>query len=95
MNIIAKLNSRFGCGTEQTIETESYEGQEEIKWNKSRYHNSSTKMPLEVLSDINQILIKLEHYEEKFFKIEKALNSLEIKVNALGNIRNMQDNILQ
>ena len=85
---MTKLKSRFGFSTEQPIETESYEGQEEIKWNKSRYHNSFTKTPIEVLSDKNQILTKLEQFE-------KALNTLGNRVNALENIRNLQDNILQ
>ena len=92
---MTKLKSRFGSGTEQTFETESYEGREKINWTNSKHHHSSTKKPFEILPDKNQILTKLEQYEEKFFKIEKALNTLGIKVNALGNIRNMQDNILQ
>ena len=92
MNILTKLKSRFGCGTEQTFEIESYEGQEKMVWNNS---TNSTNKPLEILSDINQILIKLEQYEEKFFKIEEALNSLGISLNDLENISNMQDNILQ
>ena len=95
MNILTKLKSRFGCGTEQTFEIESYEGQEKMDWNNSKHLNSSTKRPLEILSHKNQILIKLKQYEEKLFKIEKALNTLENKVDAQENIRNMQDRILQ
>ena len=95
MNILTKLKSRFGCGTEQTFEIESYEGQEKMDWNNSKHLNSSTKKPLEILSHNNQILIKLKQYEEKLFKIEKALNTLENKVDAQENIRNMQDRILQ
>ena len=85
---MTKFKSRFDCGTEQTFETESYKGQEEIKWNKFRCHNSSSKKPFEILPDKNQILTKLEQFE-------KALNTLEKKVNALENTRNLQDNTLQ
>ena len=83
-----KVRSRFGCSTEQPFETESYTGQEEIKWNKSRCHDRSSKKSFEILPDKNQILTKLEQFE-------KALNTLGNRVNALENIRNLQDNILQ
>ena len=61
---MTKFKSRFDCGTEQTFETESYKGQEEIKWNKFRCHNSSSKKPFEILPDKNQILTKLEQFEK-------------------------------
>ena len=73
---------------EPTFETERYEveGQEEIKWNNTRHHSNSIKKSIEILSEKNQILTKLDQYEEKFFKIENSLNVLAIKLDSLENI---------
>ena len=60
---------------EPTFETEIDEGQEEIKWNNSRHQTVSDKS--HIMPEINQILTKLEQYEDRFFKIEKALNTLQ------------------
>ena len=60
---------------EPTFVTESYEGQEEIKWNNERHKNVSDKS--HIMPEIYQILTKLEQYEDKFLKIEKALNTLQ------------------
>ena len=77
-----KIMTKFKSSDMRIEKIHETECNEEFKWNCS----TSTKTPVDILPEKNQIFTKPEQYEEKLFRFENTLNVLSNKVNALENM---------